>query len=98
MVPLYQQVLSSGRRILVYSGDVDGVVPTAATTRWIARLNATTEQPWAAWIDEDGQIGGYTFTRGVTFATVRAAGHMVPRYQGKRAFALVRAFLREGTY
>ena len=36
VVPLYMQLLQEGHRLLVYSGDVDGVVPTLASRRWIA--------------------------------------------------------------
>jgi serine carboxypeptidase-like clade 2 len=38
----------------------------------------------------DGQVGGYTQGyQGLTFATVRGAGHMVPGTQPDRALAMV---------
>ena len=44
------------------------------------------------------QVGGYTqvYKGGLTFATVREAGHQVPSYQPARAFSLIKHFL-DGT-
>lgn len=41
------------------------------------------------------QVGGYTqeYEGGLTFATVRGAGHMVPTHQPGRALSLVSHFL-----
>ena len=40
-------------KILKYSGDTDGVVPTYGTQQWIAQLvndtNLTTIQDWSPW-------------------------------------------------
>lgn len=60
VVPLYRVLLERGFRVLVYSGDVDGVVPTRASTRWINSMGGskTLLESWRKWEDEDGQIGG----------------------------------------
>lgn len=44
------------------------------------------------------QVGGYTqvYKGGLTFATVREAGHQVPSYQPLRALSLIKHFL-DGT-
>lgn len=44
------------------------------------------------------QVGGYSevYKGGLTFATVREAGHQVPSYQPARALTLVKHFL-DGT-
>jgi serine carboxypeptidase-like clade 2 len=40
------------------------------------------------------QVGGWTEVyKGLTFATVRGAGHEVPLFQPRRAFILFRSFL-----
>jgi carboxypeptidase C (cathepsin A) len=41
MVPLYVALRSNGIKILIYSGDVDGIVPTAASRRWVERVAAS---------------------------------------------------------
>lgn len=40
------------------------------------------------------QVGGYVVGyKGLTFATVRGAGHMVPSYQPQRALTMISSFL-----
>jgi serine carboxypeptidase-like clade 2 len=40
------------------------------------------------------QVGGYTVIyKGLTFATVRGAGHEVPEFQPSRALTLFKSFL-----
>ncbi len=44
------------------------------------------------------QVGGFTevYEGDITFATVRASGHLVPTYQPARALTLIKNFL-DGT-
>lgn len=90
MLPVYVDLLEypANISIVVFSGDVDGVVPTIGTRRWIGEvLNLTIAEPWRPWIGSNGQVGGYTVGyEGLTFLTVRGAGHEVPQTQPGRAF------------
>ncbi len=108
VAPLYRGLLERGFRVLVYSGDVDGVVPTLASTRWIDGMGGskTLRESWRRWEDADGQIGGWTMRWDVdpqdgeqhgelVFATVRGAGHQVPTFQARRAFTWFARFLTE---
>lgn len=53
VIPLYQQFFQEKKiRILVYSGDVDGVVPHTGTEEWLARLGLTVDKPFEAWSGE----------------------------------------------
>lgn len=84
-----------GLRILVYSGDTDGVVPTSGTLRWIECLKMTVTVPWTQW-KVDGYVGGYKMEFGSSsfiMATVRGAGHMVPGIQPARAYRLFERFV-----
>ncbi|KAK9098190.1 hypothetical protein Syun_025235 [Stephania yunnanensis] len=93
MLPTYKELISAGLRIWVFSGDTDSVVPVTATRFSLSHLNLTVETPWYPWYS-DGQVAGWTEVyKGLTFATVRGAGHEVPLFKPKRAFALFRAFL-----
>lgn len=66
-------------RMMHFSGDVDGAVPTIGTQNWIDSLNWNIQQPWAEW-DYDGQVAGYSivYENDFTFITVHGSGHMVP--------------------
>ncbi|PNW79430.1 hypothetical protein CHLRE_09g414800v5 [Chlamydomonas reinhardtii] len=94
MLPTYQKLLTAGLRMLVFSGDVDGIVPVVGTRRWVASLRLKEKSPWRPWT-AGGQVGGYVveYAQGLTFATVRGAGHMVPYVQPARAAKLARSFL-----
>lgn len=82
--------------MLVYSGDVDAIVPTLGTITWINQLNQKVVEPWTVWLDEDGQAGGFvTVYEQFTFSTVRNAGHMVPQYQPQRAWVMFSNFLEK---
>ena len=60
VAPLYRALVPE-RRVLVYSGDVDGIVPTLASRRWIASIEGglTQTHAWQPWLASDGQIGGW---------------------------------------
>lgn len=81
--------------MMVYSGDVDAIVPVTGTRRWIDSLGLKETKPWRPWKVDD-QVGGFRHDfKGLHFATVRGAGHMVPYTQPQRALALFQAFLQE---
>jgi serine carboxypeptidase-like clade II len=68
-------------------------VPVTGTRRWVAGLGLPVRSAWHPW-HVDGQVGGYRLGyEGLTFATVRGAGHMVPYTQPSRALELFRWFL-----
>lgn len=55
VIPLYQKFFQENKiRILVYSGDVDGVVPHTGTEGWLANkaLQLTVDKPFQAWKGE----------------------------------------------
>ena len=70
MLPKYRQLIKAGVKILVYSGDVDGIVPFPGTRNWLALLNLPVRSPQRPWYS-DHQVGGYiTEYDGLTFACV----------------------------
>lgn len=86
MLPVYHKLLDAKLEMLVFSGDVDGIVPLAGTRRWIKSLNLGVKEGWRPWYTQSGQVGGRVVAYdGLTFSTVRAAGHMVPYTQAARA-------------
>jgi hypothetical protein len=75
MIPTYEFLFQQGLRILVFSGDVDAIVPTLGTREWLRLLplvEAEGIRPWTV----DTQVGGWvTQYDKLTFATIRNAGH-----------------------
>jgi len=99
VIPLYQYFFDNNPElnILVYSGDVDAIVPYWGTKLWIDSLKRPIITPWRAWYDSQMQVGGFVevYDR-FTLSTVRDAGHMVPWFQPDRALILFSSFLKNG--
>ncbi|KAI3439702.1 Carboxypeptidase [Psidium guajava] len=94
ILPTIQQLIASGIRIWVYSGDIDGRVPVTSSRFSINALDLPVETAWRSWYS-NGEIGGYVVGyKGVILITVRGAGHTVPSYEPERALTLVSSFLQ----
>ena len=95
MLPTYEALIEGGIEIVVFSGDVDAIVPVTGTRNWLAKLGLEVKKAWTPWTDSEGQVGGYkVLYEGLTFLTVRDAGHMVPYCQPKRALDFFEAGLK----
>ncbi|KAJ7520944.1 hypothetical protein O6H91_19G031300 [Diphasiastrum complanatum] len=93
VLPTYHTLLQSGIEIFVFSGDVDAIVPVTGTRSWISKLKLEIKKEWRPWF-VNSQVGGYvTEYKGLTFVTVRDAGHMVPYTQPARALHLFSSFI-----
>lgn len=88
---------STNLRIMIFSGDADGVCATVGTQNWIWRVAGDRKiiDYWNPWVDITGQQAGFVtrWERQFSFVTVHAAGHEVPLYQPRRAFSLLQGFL-----
>jgi carboxypeptidase C (cathepsin A) len=79
---IYQDLTKAGNgkyKILKYSGDSDGVVPTQGTMKWIDQLGLKATKPFRSW-DLAGNTAGWIteYENNFTFATIHGAGHMAP--------------------
>ncbi|QHO09277.1 hypothetical protein HN51_067821 [Arachis hypogaea] len=93
VLPIYRQLMANRIRVWVFSGDVDSVVPVTATRYALAQLKVATKIPWYPWYVKN-QVGGWTEVyEGLTFATVRGAGHEVPLFKPRAALQLFKSFL-----
>ncbi|KAI6678195.1 hypothetical protein NL676_038991 [Syzygium grande] len=93
VVDIHKELLETGFRALIYSGDHDMVIPYLGTQAWIDTLNLTISEDWHAWF-VDGQVAGYAtlysyFPSLLTYATVKGAGHTAPEYKPKQCFELI---------
>ncbi|XP_027353815.1 serine carboxypeptidase II-2 isoform X2 [Abrus precatorius] len=90
---IYRELIRTGLRIWMFSGNTDVVIPVTSTRYSIKALKLPTVSPWHAWYD-DGEVGGWTQEyAGLTFVAVRGAGHEVPLHKPKLALTLFKAFL-----
>lgn len=84
-------------RILIYSGDTDGSVPTIGTRAWINKMKMTTEYNWKQWQvpEKKDQVAGYVtkYKEGLTFVTIRGTGHMSIQWKRPEGFDMFRRFL-----
>jgi carboxypeptidase C (cathepsin A) len=86
-------------RILIYSGDTDGCVPTLGTRKWIKMMNMTVSDSWRHWSTSYDQtdIAGYVmdFQEGLTFLTIKGTGHMSIQWKRPEGFDMFSRFLKD---
>eukprot|EP01051_Picozoa_sp_SAG22_P019209 SAG22_NODE_3475_length_1689_cov_1.808805_1_plen_326_part_10 len=98
---LYKEFVDRGLRVMIYSGDTDGCIPYSGTEEWVEALKLPTVESWRPWtLDNATQMAGYvtTYNRpagkpgSFLFATIRGAGHMVPRYRPAEILLAINSF------
>ncbi|KAJ9175581.1 hypothetical protein P3X46_014124 [Hevea brasiliensis] len=95
MLPIFKRLIGAGIRIWVFSGDVDAILPLTATRYSINALKLKINTSWYAWYNDHQQVGGWSqIYKGLTYVTVRGAGHEVPLTQPRLALLLFRQFLK----
>ncbi|TYI33573.1 hypothetical protein ES332_A04G143700v1 [Gossypium tomentosum] len=98
VLPIIQKLLNAGLRIWIYSGDTDGRVPVTSTRYSIKKMGLKVKEEWRAWFHQS-QVGGWVevYEGGLTFATVRGAGHQVPVFAPRQSLSLFTHFLSANT-
>lgn len=85
---IYKILKQYGYKILFFSGDTDGAVPTYGSRRWLEILNWDVKEAWRSW-HTDGQVSGYIIKYdGMDFATIHGVGHMAPQWKRKDVTSL----------
>ncbi|KAM3707971.1 hypothetical protein ACJW31_02G064400 [Castanea mollissima] len=93
ILPIYTKLNKGGLKIWVYSGDADGRVPVLGSRYCIEALGLSLKSPWRSWY-HNHQVGGRMVEyEGLTFVTVRGAGHLVPLNKPSEALSLIHSFL-----
>ncbi|XP_019248297.1 PREDICTED: serine carboxypeptidase-like 33 isoform X2 [Nicotiana attenuata] len=93
VLPIYKKLIQGGLKIWIFSGDADGRVPVIGTRYCIEALNLTLKSEWHSWFHNHQVAGRIVEYEGLTFVTVRGAGHLVPLYKPSEALALIHSFL-----
>ncbi|CAN8287868.1 unnamed protein product, partial [Cochlearia groenlandica] len=94
VLPIYKKLMNGGLRIWVYSGDTDGRVPVLGTRYCINTLKLPIKTSWRPWYHEKQVSGWIQEYEGLTFATLKGAGHDVPSFKPIESLALFSAFLK----
>ncbi|XP_039119347.1 serine carboxypeptidase-like 34 [Dioscorea cayenensis subsp. rotundata] len=93
VLPVIRKLVDGGVRVWVFSGDTDGRIPVTATRYTLRKLGLKILHDWKAWYNNE-QVGGWRIVYdGLTFVTIRGAGHQVPTFAPKQARQLVIHFL-----
>ncbi|EMS58878.1 Serine carboxypeptidase-like 34 [Triticum urartu] len=93
VVPIVKKLAEEGLRIWIFSGDTDGRIPTTSTRYTLKKLGLPIKEDWSPWFTHK-QVGGWSVVYdGLTFVTVRGAGHMVPTSRPEQALELFKHFL-----
>ncbi|KDP38391.1 hypothetical protein JCGZ_04316 [Jatropha curcas] len=94
VLPTVKQLIASGIRIWIYSGDTDSVVSVTSSRYAINNFKLPIHTAWRPWYTSS-EVGGYLEEyEGITLITVRGAGHTVPSYQPERALTMISSFLQ----
>ncbi|XP_048437628.1 serine carboxypeptidase-like 45 [Pyrus x bretschneideri] len=98
MLPVLGDLVKSGIRVLIYSGDQDSVIPLMSTRTLVSGLakdlGLQTNVPYRVWFEEK-QVAGWTqvYSDALSYATIRGAGHEAPISQPERSLLLFTSFL-----
>nr|XP_048322294.1 serine carboxypeptidase-like 33 [Ziziphus jujuba var. spinosa] len=93
VLPIYTKLKEGGLKIWIYSGDADGSVPVIGSRYCVEALHLPLKSPWRSWYHNQ-QVGGRILEyEGLTFVTVRGAGHLVPLNKPSESLSLIHSFL-----
>jgi serine carboxypeptidase-like clade 2 len=68
-------------RILKYSGNTDGAVPTLGTVRWVEGMNWPVTKQWSTFKVDNHLAGYYEERDQFTLLIIHGAGHMAPQHK-----------------
>ncbi|CAO2817847.1 unnamed protein product [Amaranthus hypochondriacus] len=97
MLPIIKELINAGVQIWIFSGDTDAILPLTSTRYSINALKLSTIVEWYPWYHpkQENQVGGWSQVYdGLTYVTVRGAGHEVPLTRPTLALFLFQHFLR----
>jgi len=90
---IYNVLQKSGIKMMFYSGDTDGAIPTYGSKQWIAKLDREVTEAWRPWYT-NGQVSGFVEKyEGLEFVTVKGVGHMAPQWARQPVTDMITAFI-----
>jgi len=94
VIEYHRNLTMKGYRALIYSGDLDLIIPFVGTEAWVRSLNYTILDDWRSWW-VDQQVAGYTrlYEHNLTFATIKGGGHTAPEYKPRQASVMFKKWI-----
>jgi serine carboxypeptidase-like clade 2 len=91
---IYREMMSE-YKLMHYSGNSDGAVPTSGTRAWIAKmgLRATRAERNYVTAGNSSYTGQITEFGNFTFATINGTGHMAPPWKREEVTTLITNFI-----
>ncbi|KAF7785226.1 hypothetical protein Agabi119p4_1391 [Agaricus bisporus var. burnettii] len=91
-------LLERGIRVLIFAGVYDLICNHVGTERWALAMEWSGKEAFVAakmkeWLVDGKKAGLTRSAKGLTYATVDAAGHMVPYNKPKEALAMIQRWL-----
>ena len=90
---IYPILKEGGYRILKYSGDTDGAVPTLGTEAWIEKLGWDIKINHRPFEMNDKVAGYYTERDGLDFVIFHGVGHLVPMWMREESQSVLYLWL-----
>ena len=92
---IYDVLRNNGFKMLFYSGETDGAVPTYGTKAWLKELNWPITTPWTKWESDEGQVNGWStmYADLLNFTIIRGVGHMAPQWARQPCLDMVNKFI-----
>ncbi|VDN01566.1 unnamed protein product [Thelazia callipaeda] len=94
MAPFVKQIISAGVRVLLYYGDTDMACNFMMGQQFSASLKLPRKQKKEKWMYSKQIAGFKTEYEGLTFLTVRGAGHMAPQWRAPQMQYVIQQFIR----
>ncbi|CAG9534619.1 unnamed protein product, partial [Cercopithifilaria johnstoni] len=93
MAPFIKEIINGGVRVLLYYGDTDMACNFIMGQQFSASLNLPKKKSKEPWMF-NSQIAGFkTVYKGLTFLTVRGAGHMAPQWRAPQMQYVIRQYI-----
>ncbi|VDM19086.1 unnamed protein product [Wuchereria bancrofti] len=94
MAPFVKKIIKAGVRVLLYYGDTDMACNFIMGQQFSASLNLPRKRRKEPWMF-NSQIAGFkTEYKGLTFLTVRGAGHMAPQWRAPQMHYVIQQFIK----
>ena len=89
---------AAGIRMLYFSGNADGSVPTQGTRDWINTLGWDKTGEYRPFYNQDKNVGGYVVDYdGLTFTSIQGVGHMASQWSPEATKYAVYQFIANKT-